>query len=185
MKHDVRVLRNRDRVVVISACAARDTPCLEVLALLRQRVISPCQRVKRHVTKGVHSFPGRRLPDHVFMWREVVTDNSFRATRQARAPAFADTHSVPLVDQGGLRTSTIVSKKSSGCRSCVFCIFCNAVMGHGASKPCPSKYIALPFSSPILLLRVPSYLTSLDLLHRGLLVSVVRQTQRLNAVFVR
>ena len=58
-----------------------------------------------------------------------------------------------LVHQVGLRPPQIVSKKSRGYRSAtpcgyrVFCVFSHAVMGHGASNTCSSKYISLRLCS--------------------------------------
>jgi hypothetical protein len=109
--------------------ATHHTPRLNVLVRLRQRLIS-------------------------HWWRERKAQNSFRATRQASAPNVRQPHSVPLVHQGGPRSTTIVSKKSGGycsvapCRYCLFCVFSKVVLGHGTSKPCHDKYInsAIPGS---------------------------------------
>jgi hypothetical protein len=109
--------------------ATRYPPPLDMVALHRQRVISDRGRERRDV-------------------------NSFRARRQALAPDLATTHNVPLMHQRGPRCSTIVSKKSdrgqfvSSCRFRAFCDFCQVVLGHGTSKPCPYKYInsAIPCS---------------------------------------
>src|SRR6266536_2577475 len=61
---------------------------------------------------------------------------------------------LPFVRQDRRRCTTIVSKKSRGCRcatSCgyrVFCAFCHVVLGHRASNTCPFKYrsSAIPYS---------------------------------------
>jgi hypothetical protein len=117
---------------MVDACSMHAThhpPRLNVLVLLRQRVIS-------------------------HWWREMKTHNSFRATRHASAPNFGLPQSVPLVNQGGPRRTTIVSKKGGGCRFvapcryCAFCAFSKVIKGHGTSKPCHYKYInsAIPCS---------------------------------------
>ena len=67
-------------------------------------------------------------------------------------------HGLLLVHQVGLRLPQIVSKKSRGCRcaaSCgyrVFCVFSQAAMGHGTSKP--SKPCSYKYRSSVIALSV-------------------------------
>jgi hypothetical protein len=104
----------------------RHTLCLEVSTLFRPCVISDARR-------------------------EMKALKSFRATRQAPSPNLGRPHSLLLAQQVRPRRSPIVSKKSSRCRSAapccyrVFCIFCNADLGHGTSNTCPYIYRNSPF----------------------------------------